>query len=309
MMIQRHYLAMQALENHEDADGTVGPPPPEPAPRRGHSRRPPPDPLASVGPDDASGSNYDLSRLATDLEAMGTDVDAAVARHDTMDLSELVNDRAFRRWLTTVSDADRPMYDQPTTMVEAFNDTEGTHFYGGHHWEVTPLTESAGGHSLLEDGAAGGTTDYRTTLDRDMARRTPEIVERILEIMAESDGGRTALFGTAQLVAPAPGVGGGASEGAPMCTTDGTSDVAPTSSEAAPPDAPDPAVSVPDGAVPPGADPTLRDAIAARLGAADPVLARIHARVVAPYEGATGDGGRMMRELRDRGFYVTPVAE
>jgi|GEM_PF-6832992 len=291
LMVTRHHQALLAIEGHQDAEGGVAPA--APAPGRGH--RAPTDPLAAVGPDDARGTAHDLSRIIADLEAMGTDVDAAVERHSIGELAELVAARPFRRWLTTVSDPDRPLYDQPTTMVDAFNDVEGTRFYGGHHWEVAELSESAGASSLLDD-SGGEPTGYAGVLARDMARRSPAILERILDIMAESDGGRRALFGSAELMTPAS-----TGEVAPVCTTEGTTDAVPA--------AHDPAASVAPGPLAAGADPTLHAALLEHLPDTDAVLRRVHERVVAPYTAGRGDRAAILRDLRDRGFYVTTSGE
>ena len=242
LTIQRHHRALTNLEAHVEEDGDTGPPAPDP--HRRH-RRAPADPLRTVGPDDGP---IDLTDLALDLDAMGPDVDAAIERHETLSLSELVRSRAFTRWLDQVSDIDRPIYDQPTTMVDALEDVEGTHFYGGHHWEIASLSESPG-PSLLEDGDGTGTSTYATTLERDLARRSPETIERIISVMAESEGGRTAAF-------HAP-------------------------------------------------DPTLHAGLAARLSedTAAELLARVFTRVVLPFEGGSGDGAALRRDLRDRGFH------
>ncbi len=171
-------------------------------------------------------------------------------RRDNM--AEFLRTRAFERWLDTVSDPDRPIYDQPATMVHAMDsvhshdvhgDGDDTHFYGGHHWTVSA-------REILTDDAA-----YQQSISADMAHRSDAVLEQILCIMAESAGGRRILF-----------------------------------------DAP---------------DPLLRRALEARLGeGTESMLARVHARVVEPFEAREGESrddstSRSIRAaLRDRGHYV-----
>ncbi|MEZ4403145.1 MAG: DUF4157 domain-containing protein [Kofleriaceae bacterium] len=328
MLLQRHYQALARLEAHDDADGEVGPPPPDPHPR-GH-RRPPADPLATVGPDDARRAALDLGPLIREIEAMGTEVDAAVARHDTTSLSELVTTRPFRTWLATVSDVDRPAYDQPTTMVEGFDDVAGTHFYGGHHWEIAPLPEETPGADTPSLPGAPATSlldseeGYRRALDADLhavtappARARPARdaaqVERILDVMAESAGGRRAIFGTSEIRPgasdPGPAMCGPDAPATDAATGPGASSptTAPTSSSPAPTGA-SPTSAAGSAATPAGADPTLLAALNAHLGDVTPILQRVHDRVVAPYAGGRGETAAMLRDLRDRGFYVTPPA-
>lgn len=140
----------------------------------------------------------------------------------------------------------RPFYDQSSTLVAAIGDVNGGRVYAGHHWDLLPMAAVGPG----ADAAAA----YQHTLASDVARRTPAQLERILTVMAESAGGRAALF------------------------------------------------SSPDA--------ELFAALATRLPDVEAVLARIHARVVAPYERQRGQphdaGGDLRARLRDMGFYLAP---
>lgn len=109
------------------------------------------------------------------------------------ELRQLARSSLFERWVDNASNPDRPLYDQPRIMVEAIDDVRAhhpqhnsdydTHFYDGHHWLVVPRT-------TLEASPAS----YRGSLERDMPIRFRERqLERILMIMAESQGGRTIL--------------------------------------------------------------------------------------------------------------------
>jgi hypothetical protein len=299
LKLQAHFQALAALKAHEDADGEVGPPPPTPAGRRRRG-----DPLAAVGPDDARSARLDLSRLILELEGLGPEAEASVTRHNMQSMAGLVRTRGFRNWLAAASNPDRPLYDQPTTMVEAFNDVVGTSFYGGHHWEVASLPEHEGGDSILDrigNYRAALRADLQGVAEGPRARppRGAAEVERILSILAESPGGRRALFGTLELVeataSPASAPGAAPAEGS-------------ASQASAPGAAAEGVAGTSRGAVPPGADAILHEVLAEHLGDLTPMLQRIHAQVVAPYEGTSSESTNLLRELRDRGFYLAPTS-
>ena len=154
----------------------------------------------------------------------------------------------MRAWLNVATR--RPFYDQPDVVVAAIEDVaqgrrlflaRDTSFYGGHRWGIAPL-------SILES-----TGNYRGSLLEDMRRRSPDVLKRLVGVMAESSRGRAALFD--------------------------------------------------------GRDRTFHEALVARLGdaaTADALLQRVQERVVEPYEGMRGTSGQLLRDLRDRGFYLPP---
>jgi hypothetical protein len=108
-------------------------------------------------------------------------------------VQNLVSGRGFDAWLGRVEQMERPLYDQPRILVEALDQVAShrpaagapqTHFYGGHHWEVAP------------EQTLTSPSSYRESLQRDMSRRSPETMRRILTTMAESEGGRRILGGS-----------------------------------------------------------------------------------------------------------------
>lgn len=162
-------------------------------------------------------------------------------------LVRLVRTGGFRQWLRLVKE--RPIYDQSAVMVEALDDvrshpSEGTHFYGGHHWTVASRT-------ILETPQA-----YGDMVLQDMRRRSIEQLERILCNMAESAGGRRILFGEGDRAADAYFLE------------------------------------------------TLQQRLAEESTTREEILERVRQRVVSPYEGVTGTSGQLLRELRDRGYFL-----
>ncbi len=150
-----------------------------------------PGALDDVGPDDG---RIDLTALRARLEASRPAAEGAFRHEQHRALHEIVRRGGFRRWLTTASDPDRPLYDQPQIMVEALDDVRAhdpretrerdTHFYGGHHWTIAP-------REILRS-----TDEYRESLLRDMQYRQREgQLERVIMIMAESAGGQDILYG------------------------------------------------------------------------------------------------------------------
>lgn len=120
------------------------------------------------------------------------DLDQAFGQQTEAAILEFAGTGAFLRWLEFVRR--RPIYDQSEVMVAGFDSVRAfdgaerthdhTHFYGGHHWTVAPRDE------LL-----GSEAGYRNVILRDMHDRPAGQIERILQIMAESAGGRGVLFG------------------------------------------------------------------------------------------------------------------
>lgn len=134
-----------------------------------------------------------LPQLRARLVEMLPAATEAFDRRRDEELRQLVRSSLFERWVENASNPDRPLYDQPRIMVEAIDDVRAhhpqdnsdydTHFYDGHHWLVVPRT-------TLEASPAS----YRGSLERDMPIRLRERqLERILMIMAESEGGRRIL--------------------------------------------------------------------------------------------------------------------
>lgn len=130
---------------------------------------PEPDPLAEV-----------LATLQGDADHLQV---THVAQQDLLTES-LVKGAGFQRWLQEISDEDSVIFDQPKIMVDALNEAGpgNGNFQGSHHWMVMPR------ETLLDD------TKYGDALYADMAKRDEPHLRRILEIMAESDGGRAILF-------------------------------------------------------------------------------------------------------------------
>ncbi len=129
--------------------------------------------------------------LMRELEEQNDSLTAAFQTDRRDNMAGFIRTRAFQRWLETVSDRDWPVYDQPATMVHALDDVhshdvhgdgDDTHFYGGHHWTISAR------ENLTDDGA------YRQSIVDDMAHRDDAVLEQILCIMAESEGGRRILF-------------------------------------------------------------------------------------------------------------------
>jgi hypothetical protein len=181
-VVERHRRALRGLE-HE-----------APVPQPGETATPN-DPLVTVGPDDGP---ITLSALHADLTNPDAArlVDAGMRARRTAAL-RAVTSAGFEPWLHGATDDRHLVYDQPDAMVGGINavrnrpvqrgrrqaDTE-TFFYGGHHWAVVPL-------EVLRSPVA-----YQQSLQADLARRSPAQIERILSVMAESEGGRRILFGT-----------------------------------------------------------------------------------------------------------------
>jgi hypothetical protein len=116
---------------------------------------------------------------------------AAQARMQENRLDALVLSQPFRTWLTSA--ARSGIYDQADTVIAGIESvrshpgpgTEGapSRILGGHHAELAPV------EVVRSDDA------YRDALRRDMSRRRPDDLRRILGAMAESAAGRLALFG------------------------------------------------------------------------------------------------------------------
>lgn len=132
----------------------------------------------------------------TELQSIRQLVDTAYENQSIINLAEMINSPGFRRWLETVSNRDSPLYDQPQIMVEAISSvrshperpSQPTFFYGGHHWLVASR-EVRHNNDL-----------YESALTSDMNTRNAIQLRRILNIMAESEGGRQALFGQNYIV-------------------------------------------------------------------------------------------------------------
>jgi hypothetical protein len=99
-------------------------------------------------------------------------------------LEPVVKSGGFRAWLAEISKPDSVIFDQPKIMVDALNEAGPGpgNFQGSHHWMVMPR------ETLLD------AQKYEDALYADMKKRDRPHLRRILEIMAESDGGREILF-------------------------------------------------------------------------------------------------------------------
>jgi hypothetical protein len=242
------------LEQHLDRVGGDGTATDEaPAPRRA-------DPVR------AAARAPHLDRLSADLDDLPQDIEDALRRHEDRRLREIVARPGFQRWLEQIGDPDTPLYDQPDVMVAGLTSVEGSHFYGGHHWEIAPLPGTVrydrSADSVVADTGPSlvtSSSSYEEQLAANLRPRPDESpadasgrIERTLLIMAESPGGRSALFGSG-----------------------------PTSGLAA-------------------QDPVLYRALAASpLGDVDAVLERLRQTMVDDYAGAS----QASRDMRDLGFH------
>lgn len=113
-----------------------------------------------------------------------------------------------------MKDEEHGFYDQPDVMIEAMDsvrghrakhegnledphdDKIGREVKAGHHWQVAAVEFGTGGK--VDDGKdniLAHDLRYLEALNRDMAPRSVDETERILEVMAESKGGRDILAG------------------------------------------------------------------------------------------------------------------
>ncbi len=120
------------------------------------------------------------------LKADKDELSSAYTVDQALKLEGIVNSSALESWLKKFQDIDKPMFDQPKIMVDALEDvTPGDSkwdFSGDHHWTV------------VNRGTLLDTAKYKSELLKDMQRRSESQLQRILEIMAESDGGWDILF-------------------------------------------------------------------------------------------------------------------
>ena len=192
-----------------------------------------------------------LEDLMGELQTVEAESEEAYGIELNRALSKEMRGGGFKRWLDLVSDPDRPIFDQPSVIVEGLNQvaahsvpggvTRGTHFFSGHHWTVAP-------REILDS-----TDTYRASLDRDMGLRNREQLRRILSVMAENEGGRAILFGAT-------------------------------------------------------GDPIFNAALEERLKksgtSSAEVLEEVRAATILPYKDAPGELGKLLRQLRDRGYYL-----
>jgi hypothetical protein len=84
------------------------------------------------------------------------------------------------------------VHNRPARGARRGGDTQGqaqeTYFYSGHHWDIAPLD--------VIGPTPRAATAYHDSVAADLALRSPSQIERILSVMAESNGGRQILFTT-----------------------------------------------------------------------------------------------------------------
>lgn len=134
--------------------------------------------------------------LLQDLEAM-RDAVAWAHAHNERDSLLAAMRGGLRKWIASMADIERGYQDQPIVMVEAIDAVQSRDaerkLQSGHHWSMEELQKPTGG-SVMTSGAR-----YRENLAEDMTRVASlgtGHLERILEVMAESDGGRDVLYGS-----------------------------------------------------------------------------------------------------------------
>ncbi|HEY5935683.1 MAG TPA: hypothetical protein VIU61_13630 [Kofleriaceae bacterium] len=132
-----------------------------------------------------------LATVITDLQAIREEAQPVVEALREQAAVKSANDPYTKSLIERAAQDDRLLFDQPSVMVEALNEvrTDKSVLEANHHWVVAPM-------KILES-----TTAYGDALRNDMTlrhkEREPPQLERVLGVMAESQGGRDILTATA----------------------------------------------------------------------------------------------------------------
>ncbi|KIG14402.1 hypothetical protein DB30_06877 [Enhygromyxa salina] len=158
-----------------------------------------------AGPD---AGRLSLNTIRNELSDMLIEATWAHDRNEQDALVSSLRGGGLKKWLTAMEDEERGFYDQPEVMIQAMDsvrghvakyegdpndphdDVFGREVKAGHHWQVAALEIGPG-----QDNILASDKNYADALERDMRARSPADIERILEVMAESEGGRTILAG------------------------------------------------------------------------------------------------------------------
>jgi hypothetical protein len=137
--------------------------------------------------------HQDLTRLRDAIRQDLPELGPAFGGRETRLLSAEYarNQRAIRDWFDIVSTREERIFDQPPELVEGLLSTESTSFSGGHHWQIEAGERTPGQESTAMPTESG----YQSALLRDMNRRSPDALRRILVTMAENPSGRISLLG------------------------------------------------------------------------------------------------------------------
>ena len=127
-----------------------------------------------------------LMDVITELQAIREEAQPVVEALREKAAVDSANDPYTRKLVERAAQDDRLLFDQPSVMVDALNEvrTGGSSLQASHHWVV------AKDEILQNDGAYGDALRSDMTMRQE---KTPPQLERVLAVMAESQGGRDIL--------------------------------------------------------------------------------------------------------------------
>ena len=134
--------------------------------------------------EEMTGKLFDVIR---ELQAIREEAQPVVEAMREQAAVDSAKDPYTRKLVERAAQDDRLLFDQPTVMVEALNEvrTGESALQASHHWVVAPM-------EILESPKAYGDA-LRSDMTLRHIEREPPQLERVLSVMAESDGGRDIL--------------------------------------------------------------------------------------------------------------------